>query len=174
MKPSVLPRIVLLSGMVLFLASCKPGKFSTGRAGFKANYLVARAALESGQYDRAVRQYRALLKDTGPLEMRIRLEEAHALLRNGKFDRAVEAAQLVATHLTGAGRSAALAVQGTADHEAARSAVLRGKAGAAELKRMQSAQAALSEVLSINPELDPTGAMKSRLAQIELELRMAF
>lgn len=171
MKRQTFAQMVALAGLVLALSGCKAGDFTTSRAGFKANYLVARVALETGQYAKATRQYGTLLKKAGPLEPRLRLEYAHALLREGKFRKAADEAETVAMQLSGAGRSAALMVQGTAEHEAARVAIRTGKTGLATAELMQSAKLALEEVLRVNPELDATGGMAARIRQIETELR---
>ncbi|WP_425052241.1 hypothetical protein [Psychromarinibacter sp. S121] len=170
MIQATLFRVVLLSGIGLALAGCKGGDFSTSRAGFKANYLVARVALEGGQYDKAARQFGSLLRTAGPLEPRLRLEYAHALLRAGKYAKAADEARRVSMELSGTGRSAALAVLGTAEHETARAAILKGKTGLETINRMKAAKAALTEMLANNPELDPTGGMAMRLQQIETEL----
>lgn len=167
-------RALCLGATALVLSGCMPGDFNTSRAGFKANYLVARVALEQGQYDKAARQYRTLLRKAGPLEPRLRLEYAHALLREGDYEKAAREAGQVAMQLSGAGRSAALAVRGTAEHEAARARIFAGKTGLTTRNLMVSAKAALSEMLAKNPELDPTGGMAVRLQQIETELTTAL
>ncbi len=174
MNRAVFGRNAAMALLALALAGCKAGDFSTSRAGFKANYLVARVALENGQYSKATRHYGSLLRKAGPLEPRLRLEFAHALLREGKYRKAADEARTVAMQLSGAGRSAALAVQGTAEHEAARVAVRTGKTGLATAKLMKSAKAALEEMLRANPELDATGGMAARIGQIETELRTAL
>lgn len=163
-------RIGVLAIVLVAVAACQPGAVSTSRAGFKKNYLVARTALEGGQYAKASRQYASLLNRAGPLQPRLRLEYAHALLRDGKYDRAAREARVVAGELQGAGRSAALMVQGTADHEAARAAISRGRTGLDEINRLKAARAALDEALAKHPELDPLGAMAARRKTIDLEL----
>ena len=173
MMPSPPYRIAVLALVVLSLASCQPGSgtgVSSSRAGFKKNYLVARTALEGGQYAKASRQYAQLLRTSGPLEPRLRLEYAHALLRDGKYGAAGTEARKVAAELQGAGRSAALAVQGTADHEQARDGIERGRSGAREIDLLNAARAAFDEMLKNNPELDPLGAMAVRRNTIDLEL----
>lgn len=154
----------------LVLAGCQAGTGETGRASFKSNYTVARTALEKGQFDRAARHYSDLLPASGPFEARVRLEYAHALLRSGDFASASAEARRVAQSSQGAARSAALAVQGTADQELARAAILKGQSGPDVAKRLKSAQAAFGELLNKNPELDPLGAMAVRLKTVDLEL----
>ncbi|MDJ0626855.1 MAG: hypothetical protein QNJ44_01235 [Rhodobacter sp.] len=155
---------------ILAVASCQTGGVSASRAGFKKNYLVARTALEGGQYAKAARHYAGLLNRAGPLQSRLRLEYAHALLRDGKFDKAAREARRVVGELTGSGRSAALMVQGTADHESARAAISRGRSGLNQINQLKAARAALDEMLKNHPELDPLGAMAVRRKTIDLEL----
>ncbi len=159
---------------VLTLAACQTGgpsfKPGASRAGFKANYFVARTALEGGQYTKAARGYADLLKRAGPLEPRIRLEYAHALLRAGKFVKASDEARIVAAQLDGRGRSAALAVQATADQEIARAAISRGRASTDAIARLQAARAGFDELLSKHPDLDPLGSMALRRKAIDVEL----
>lgn len=166
--------IIALALAVLFTASCEPGAGSgpslNSRAGFKANYLIARVALEGGQYTKASRQYAGLLKSAGPLEARIRLEFAHALLREGKFMKASDEARVVASKLTGRGRSAALAVQATADQEIGRAAINRSEMTADAVQRLVSARDAFDEVLKNHPDLDPLGGLKSRRSALNVEL----
>jgi hypothetical protein len=167
----VLFRVSALSLVVIALASCQPGAPSvSSRAEFKKNYFVARSALEGGQYAKAARQYADMLGTAGPLAPRIRLEYAHALLRDGKYEKAAAEARIVAGQLRGSGRSAALAVQGTADHERARENVARGRSGATEINLFKSAALALDEMLKADPKMDPLGAMATRRRSIDLEL----
>ena len=151
----------------LFLVSCAegPGGDSGNSAGFRADYLASRGALESGDYALAARRYARLMERAGPLRPRIRLEYAHALLRGDRFAEAADEAGTLAAAQTGPGRAAALAVEGTALHEMA----LRtpGPDGAGLLRR---AGAALSEVVERHPELDPIGTLAARHARIEAAL----
>ncbi|MDJ0826863.1 MAG: hypothetical protein QNJ16_15300 [Rhodobacter sp.] len=163
-------RVSALSVALTAVASCQPGEVSTSRSGFKKPYMVARTALEGGQYDKAARHYANLMKRAGPLQPRLRLEYAHALLRDGAYDAAATEARAAAGELTGPGRSAALMVQGTADHEAARAAIAGGRSGRDEIDRLSAARAALDEMLTAHPELDPLGAMAARRKTIDLEL----
>ena len=164
----------LLGLAILATASCQVDgpslTASASRAGFKANYLVARTALENGQYRKAERSYASLLKKAGPLQPRLRLEYAHALLRAGKFSKASEEARIVASQLKGRGRSAALAVQATADQEIARAAINRGVSSADAIQRLVAARSAFDELLANHPDMDPLGAMALRRKTIEVEL----
>ena len=165
-------RPVAFALIALALASCQTvtPKPSANRASFKANYLVARTALEGGQYTKAVRGYSNLLGKSGPLQPRIRLEYAHALLRAGKYEKASEEARIVSTQLEGRGRSAALAVQATADQEIARAAINRGNASADAIQRLVAARAAFDELLKNHPDMDPLGALALRRKTLDVEL----
>ncbi|EIE49687.1 hypothetical protein C357_17620, partial [Citreicella sp. 357] len=65
--------VSLIAGLAV-LFGCDVGMGAGG--GFKAQYFSARDALEDGQYNRARRQYLALIEDAGPLAPRIELEYA--------------------------------------------------------------------------------------------------
>ena len=171
-RPRLRPRIAALTAAALVLASCQTGGpgISTSRAGFKDNYMVARTALEGGQYGKAVRGYSNLLKKAGPLEPRLRLEYAHALLRAGKYSDASSEARVVAAQLDGVGRSAALAVQATADQEIARAAINRGVTDADAVQRLVAARSSFDEVLKNHPQLDPLGGLAVRRKTIDVEL----
>jgi len=174
MNPPTRLRVIAFTAVVLATASCQnstsPLNGFASRAGFKANYLVARAALEGGQYAKASRSYASLLKRAGPLEPRIRLEYAHALLREGKYEDASSEARVVVSQLTGRGRSAALAVQATADQEIARQAINDSRVDADAVQRLVAARDAFDELLKNHPELDPLGAMKLRRRTIDVEM----
>ncbi len=143
---------------------------TSSRAGFKANYFVARNALEGGQFAKAERGYANLLKKVGPLEPRLRLEYAHALLRGGKWEKASGEARHVASLLEGRGRSAALAVQATADQEFARRAINNGIADGEAIQRLIAARESFDEVLKNHPDMDPLGALALRRKAIDVEL----
>ena len=140
------------------------------KAGFKENYLIARVALERGQLNKAERGYVKLLKKAGPLAPRIRLEYAHTLLRSGKFTKASEEARLVSSQLSGRGRSAALAVQATADQEIARKAINKGIADADAIQRLVAARSSFDEILATHPDMDPLGSFALRRKTIDVEL----
>jgi len=167
-------RVVTLFAVALTLGACQVNAPNLGatasRAGFKANYLVARVALEKGQYGKAERGFASLLKKAGPFEPRIRLEYAHALLRAGKLTKASDEARVVAAQLDGRGRVAALAVQATADQEIARAAINRGVADADSVQRLVSAKGAFDELLTKYPDMDPLGALALRRRTIDVEL----
>ena len=163
--------VTLLSGSALLMGCQVDSPLQVaGKAGFKANYLVARTALEKGQFGKAERGYANLLKQAGPLEARIRLEYAHALLRGGKWEEASGEARLVASLLTGRGRSAALSVQATADQEFARRAINKGIVDSNAIQRLISARDGFDEVLKNHPDMDPLGALALRRKAIDVEL----
>ncbi|KMW56429.1 hypothetical protein AIOL_001383 [Candidatus Rhodobacter oscarellae] len=163
---------LLLASMLLVGCNTNGASFapSASKAGFRDNYVVARTALERGQYGKAERGYANLLKKAGPLEPRLRLEYAHALLRGGKYEKASAEARVVASVLDGRGRSAALAVQATADQEIARRAINKGVADADAIERLVAARAGFDELLQKHPDLDPLGAMALRRRTIDVEL----
>lgn len=151
------------------LSACEPGTISQG-ADFQRKYSSARAALEQGNYDLAARNYAALIQSSGPLEPRVRLEYAHALLRAERNDEAAAVALALAQGQEGTNRAAALAVAGTALHEDALGDLRAGRTDEARAK-LRRADAALAEMLRLDPSLDPLGAMQSRRNEIAGTLR---
>ncbi|WGW05906.1 outer membrane protein assembly factor BamD [Tropicibacter oceani] len=141
-----------------------------GQSGFQAKYAVARDALEKGQYDRAKRQYLTLIQEAGPLAQRLELEYAHAELRSGNYAQAANVAGSLARAQSGQARAAALAVQGTAQHELGLQLLAKGETAAGK-QQLSAAQAALSDVLKTDTDLDPIGSMAGRLASIQVRLK---
>jgi len=140
-----------------------------GSAGFQEQYLVARNALEGGNYAVSGRTYARLVPEAGPLTPRIKIEYAHSHLRAGAYAAAVAEAAPVARSARGDARSAALAVQGTALHELANQTLAAGDSAAAE-RHLTDARTALAEVLQNHPAFDPLGALAGRVAQIDVQL----
>ncbi len=160
----------ILGAVVLLLGACQD--FQPGsRSGFKNKYQVARQALEAGHYARAIRNYQSLLQEAGPFAPRIRLEYAHALLRDNRYLEASREAAIVARSETGDARLAALAVQGTAEHELARAAIAAGQRDDAVRARLTSAKNALAAVLKKAKVFDPLGALARRHREIQSELK---
>lgn len=159
--------VAVLGLSILALAGCEPGAISKG-ADFQRKYAGARKALEDGNYDLAARNYAALIPSAGPLEPRLRLEYAHALLRAERHDEAAGVAGALARGQQGSNRAAALAVEGTALHESALADMRAGRSAPDKLRR---ANAALTEMLRLDPSLDPLGAMQSRRDEIAGSLR---
>jgi len=158
---------VALVGCQLDAPSFSP---SARNSGFKDNYSVARTALEKGQFEKAERSYKDLMLKSGPLEPRVRLEYAHVLLRSGKFEAASGEARVAASMLKGRGRSAALAVQATADQELARIAINAGATNAGAVQRLVAARDGFDEVLKKHPDLDPLGSLALRRKTLDVEL----
>lgn len=158
-----------LGAAVLFSAACAVEPSSKGN-NFKGRYLVARDALEEGSYKKAISSYKAMMPQAGPLEARLRLEYAHSLLRSDKFIEAGREARLVAANQQGNDRLAALAVQGTADHEAALAALAAGQNDAATKARLAAAGSALDAVLEERQTFDPLGTLAQRRAAIKTTL----
>ncbi len=153
---------------ILALVGCAETS-AIGSSSFQSQYDTARNALEKGNYAAAKRGYKRLLVQSGPLNDRITVELAHSYLRAGDFEQAIATATTVADRTKGNTRSAALSVQGTAEHEIALQMLSKGntEAGAA---RMKAAQKSIEEVLSNHPELDPLGGLAGRKASIEVRL----
>lgn len=166
-KRGVLGGVMLCGG--LLLGSCGEGT-GTGSSGFHSKYAVARNALESGDYARAKRSYQRLIATAGPLAPRLQLEYAHAELRAGNYAEAARIAGDLAKIQSGEARAAALAVQGTAQHEQALALLAKGEMAPAKALLTQ-ARAALSEVLKSATDMDPLGSMAGRRAQIAASLQ---
>lgn len=166
MQAGLIARAALLGGALVALSSCEEGA-PFGHQTFRAQYAVAREALETGHYEKASRGYQRLMEDAGPFAPRIRLEYAHTLLRKGDYAGAAQQARALAQGQSGKARAAALAVQGAAEHELAMQMVAQGdRAGAKRL--MQSADTAMAEVLKKHPDMDPVGALAARRASIKV------
>ena len=155
--------------LVFVLGSCAEGT-GVGQKGFQQQYAVARDALERGLYVRATEHYSELIPKSGPLAPRLKLEYSHALLRAGKFSDASAHAGALAASLHGTGRSAALSVHGTAEHELGLAAMAVGDRTAAR-QHFLKATAALGEMLANDPELDPLGAMAGRKSSMDTTLK---
>lgn len=170
MRISTSGKLFLASALFFGLTACEPGMTSQGND-FQRSYGKARKSLEEGNYENAIRGYEALLPAAGPLEPRLRLEYAHALLRAGRFDAAAQEADALARGVSGSARAAVLAVKGTALHEGALAEIRAGSAGATTIARLRAADAALQEMLSLDAQMDPLGTMASRRAEIAQDLK---
>lgn len=159
-------RAGILGVALIALIGCEEGA-PFGAQTFRAQYAVAREALESGQYEKAGRGYLRLMEQAGPFAPRLRLEYAHVLLRKGDYAQAAAQAATLVQGQTGAARGAALSVKATAEHEIALQFLAQGNR--AEAKRyLESADAGMAEVLKKNPELDPIGSLAARRASIKV------
>ncbi|MEL7091486.1 MAG: tetratricopeptide repeat protein [Pseudomonadota bacterium] len=166
----VLQRIqpAVAGAALLALVSCGV-EGALGPNSFQSQYDTARSALESGRYARAITGYERLAATPGPFQARVQLELAHSYLRAGEYAKAAQTARALTAVLDGEGRAAALAVQGTADHELGLAALAEGdRARGASFLRQ--ADAAMKEVVDTHPELDPLGALAARRASIKVRL----
>lgn len=165
-----MPAVLWLGGMLAFLAACEQsGGLST--PGFQSDYLVARQALETGNYALAIRRYEGLLRQAGPAEQRLRLEYAHSLLRANRFDDAVREADLIVANAAGPERGAALAVRGTARHEAARTRLDQGQRDADTVALLYRAVEDLRAFTQAHADLDAAGMMAERARAAASELQ---
>ncbi|GGX70449.1 hypothetical protein GCM10007385_44330 [Tateyamaria omphalii] len=155
--------------MLLTLVGCAPD-LGTGVSSFQKQYATARTALESGRYARAIQAYSRIVEQAGPLTSRIELELAHSYLRDGQYAAASKTARRVANAETGDAKFAALAVQGTADHELGLAALKTGDTAKGR-SFLTQADTAMKTVLESNAELDPLGALAGRRASIAVRLK---
>lgn len=154
---------------VLLLSSCE-GAGTIAGGGIGSDYRVARQALETGNYTLALRGYESLLQRAGPAAGRLELEYAHGLLRANRFDDAIRVATGLVGHDQRAIRASALAVRGTARHEAARALLDRRARDATALELLRGAEADLAGFLQLAPELDAAGSMRARTTLIAADL----
>ena len=98
------------------------------------------------------------------------LEYAHCEWRYGNFAEAARLAGGLANSQKGTARSAALAVQGTAQHELAQQLLRDGETQAGK-QMLLAAKTALEELLKNDPDLDPLGSMAGRKAAIDSRLK---
>lgn len=160
-------RAAICSVALLVLGSC--GEMEGGGSSFRDQYIVARNALEEGHFAKANRTYERLLPAAGPLSDRIGLEYAHSQLRSGDYAGAASRARGIVASTTGAARAAALAVEGTAEHEIGLELLTAGKPSDARA-HLARAHSALSEALANTAEVDPLGALAGRKSSIERQL----
>lgn len=155
-------RAAALCALVALGACENAGTLAGG--GAESDYLVARQALETGNYDIAIRSYGRLLQRVDASgAARLQLEYAHALLRGGRYDAAAAAADPLIAGQTGSIRLSALAVRGTARHEAARQRLDAGQRDAATRDLLAQARADLQATQAAPEPLDTTGSMRARL-----------
>lgn len=160
----------LTLGSVLFLAACEAAGTLAG-GGPRSDYLVARQALETGNYDLAVRRYGMLMAGMdAATATRLQLEYAHALLRADRHAEAIAAADPLISSGDGAIRASALAVRGTARHEAGRQRLAAGQADAETRALLEGARDDLAAFLSGHRALDAAGSMRARSALIASDL----
>lgn len=159
--------------MAVLLMSCEPAGTVSGGGGRANDYLVARQALETGNYTLAVQRYRRLVTQTGDAAGRLQLEYAHSLLRAGQFEDAIDAASGIISGSSGSLAANARAVRGTARHQHARDLLAQGQRGDAPRALLLGAQSDLAEFLRSHAQLDAAGAMAARAQMIAVDLREA-
>ena len=165
------PAFAGVMAMAVLLASCESaGTIPGGGAG--SDYRVARQALETGNYSLAVRRYEALISRAAPgTARRLELEHAHSLLRADRHADAIRVASGLIDAADGSIRGSALAVRGTARHEAARLRIDRGDRGSETRALLATAQEDLRGFLGQHAELDSAGTMRARSELIAADLR---
>tara|TARA_R110002072_G_scaffold298849_1_gene473347 strand:+ start:3096 stop:3623 length:528 start_codon:yes stop_codon:yes gene_type:complete len=163
-------RGLALSALVALGACEAAGTLAGG--GSQSDYLVARQALETGNYDLAIRRYARLMDGMSAMTaQRLQLEYAHALLRGGRYQDAADAADpLIGVNGTAISGSA-LAVRGTARHEAARSRIASGQGGAVTRGLLQGARDDLAAFVERHANLDASGSMRARMQLIGADLQ---
>jgi tetratricopeptide (TPR) repeat protein len=155
---------------VLFLAACEAAGSLAG-GGSQSDYLVARQALETGNYDLAVRRYGRLMQSVDATRAsRLQLEYAHALLRGDRYEDAIAAADTLIAAREGTIRASALAVRGTARHEAARLRLAEGQGDAVTRTLLEGARDDIASFLADHGSLDAAGSMRARAALIGADL----
>ncbi|MCC5963468.1 MAG: hypothetical protein JJU09_10105 [Rhodobacteraceae bacterium] len=157
--------------VAMLLASCEPAGTLGGSSGSANDYLVARQALETGNYALAIRRYERLIDQAGTSAGRLQLEYAHSLLRAGQFERAIASSSELLQTSDGSVAANARAVRGTARHEAARSLIAQGQSGAEARSLLEGARSDLGAFVESHPQLDAAGAMAARLQMIASDLR---
>ena len=157
--------------VLIGLAGCEAAGTLAG-GGTQSDYLVARQALETGNYDLAIRRYSRLIDgmDTRGAA-RLQLEYAHALLRGDRFQDAAGAADGLIASNEGSIRASAQAVRGTARHEAARQRLAEGQRDADTRALLTGARADLASFLASHGALDSTGSMRARAQLIAADLQ---
>ncbi|KPQ07394.1 MAG: Tetratricopeptide repeat [Rhodobacteraceae bacterium HLUCCA12] len=164
------PKALLLAVLAGALVGCENAGTLAG-GGPRSDYLVARTALENGNYPLAIRRYETLIDRVGPgASARLQLEYAHSLLRASRYDDAIQATASLAERNPDSIQASALAVRGTARHEAAREFIERGESDEARAL-LEAARADLDRFLDDNAALDAAGSMRARTELIAADLR---
>lgn len=164
-------RAILTVVLTLGVMACEPAGTLSGSSGRSNDYLVARQALETGNYTLAARRYERLLTVTGDAAGRIQLEYAHSLLRGGRLADAITVSDKVIASNTGSLKANALAVRGTARHQQAREMIGQRQSGPELRSLLTRARADLDLFVTSYPKLDAAGAMAARVQMIEVDLR---
>lgn len=164
------PRAAVMAAMALFLMSCEPAGTVVG--GDRADdYMVARQALETGNYSLAISRYERLLGQAGDAAGRLQLEYAHSLLRGARYEDAITVATALIDTQSGSLQGSALAVRGTAQHQIVRVKLASGENGPEQRARLLAAQSDLTSFVRNHAKLDAASAMKARLEMIAADLK---
>jgi len=156
---------------LIALGGCEAAGTLAG-GGTQSDYLVARQALETGNYDLAIRRYSRLMDGmSAQTAQRLQLEYAHALLRGDRYQDAADAADPLIGSTSAAISGSALAVRGTARHEAARRRIAAGQADATTRGLLQGARDDLTSFVEHHEDLDATGSMRARMQLIGADLQ---
>lgn len=163
----------LLAVATIALSSCeRAGTIAGGGPG--SDYSVARQALETGNYDLAIRHYQGLLNRVHPTSAaRLQLEYAHGLLRGNRFSEAIQASDVLIDRPDDSIRGSALAVRGTARHELARQLIERGQRDAQVRQLLEGARDDLAHFLAQHADLDSGGSMRARSQLVISDLGLA-
>ena len=152
------------------LASCEAAGTLPG-GGPRSDYSVARQALETGNYALAISRYQSLIaSQEGRSAARLQLELAHALLRANRFDEAIAQASRLTGRQGDSIEASALAVRGTARHEAARALIERGENDARSRALLEGARDDLAAFLRDHAALDAAGSMRARAQLVAADL----
>jgi hypothetical protein len=161
--------VVVLAAMAL--SSCENAGTLPG-GGARSDYQVARQALETGNYVLAARRYESLMTHVQPgTARRLELEYAHTLLRADRHADAIRVAGGLVGASEGAIAGSALAVRGTARHEAARARIDQGDRGPETRALLDAARDDLGMFLRQHAALDAGGSMRARTELIAADLR---
>jgi len=156
---------------VIALSSCETAGTLPG-GGPRSDYQVARQALETGNYALAARRYESLMTHVQPgTARRLELEYAHTLLRADRHADAIRVAGGLVGASDGAIAGSALAVRGTARHEAARIRIDQGDRGQETRALLTAARDDLATFLRLHAGLDAGGSMRARSELIQADLR---
>lgn len=173
---SILRRAALGPALLssVFLIGCEAVGTMAG-GGAQSDYLVARQALETGNYDLAITRYGSLMQAMdATTATRLQLEYAHALLRGNRFEQAIAASDPLISASDGSIRASALAVRGTARHEAARLLQAEGGGNTSDIQRLLAgARDDIGQYLAQSGGQDQTGSMRQRLTLITRDLNGA-
>jgi hypothetical protein len=165
------PLFALAALGLVVLSSCESAGTLPG-GGARSDYQVARQALETGNYTLAARRYEALMTRLPPgTARRLELEYAHTLLRADRHGDAIRVADGLVGASDGAIAGSALAVRGTARHEAARARIDQGDRGPETRALLTGARDDLAAFLRQHGALDAGGSMRARAELIASDLR---